>query len=207
MTALRTVSPAPSGAENWQAEFMELLPQIQQQLRREFRRLRAEAAEEAMQEATASCLQAFVRLCQQDRRSAAHPSTLARFAAQQLRCGRQVAGSLNVKDPLSRYAQYRQNLRVHSLDQRSVQTGARIEEAVVGVRTPVLERVALRIDLPQWLKRLTRRMQRIARDLALGYTTSEVALKYGVSAGRIAQIRRELAGSWEQFQGNVAAGD
>jgi hypothetical protein len=36
--------------------------------------------------------------------------------------------------------------------------------------------------------------------LARGFTTCEAARKYGVTAGRVSQIRRELASSWAQFQ-------
>ena len=45
--------------------------------------------------------------------------------------------------------------------------------------------------------------RQIARDLALGETTGEVARKFRLSAGRISQLRRWLCEHWEQFQGEV----
>jgi hypothetical protein len=47
-------------------------------------------------------------------------------------------------------------------------------------------------------------MKQIARDLAFGFSTSEVAKKYGVTAGRISQLRRILESSWTDFQGENA---
>ena len=55
-----------------------------------------------------------------------------------------------------------------------------------------------------WFTTLTKRMKEIARDLACGYSTSEVAKKYGVTAGRISQLRRMLEESWAAFQGEIA---
>jgi hypothetical protein len=43
-------------------------------------------------------------------------------------------------------------------------------------------------------------MRAIAKDLAFGLTTKEVAKKYGLSAGRISQLRRALADSWALYQ-------
>ncbi len=55
------------------------------------------------------------------------------------------------------------------------------------------------------LATLTKRMKEIARDLAFGFSTSEVAKKHGVTAGRISQMRRMLEESWLIFQGEVVA--
>ena len=41
----------------------------------------------------------------------------------------------------------------------------------------------------------------IANDLALGFSTSQVARKYRLSSLCISQMRRELCDSWECFQG------
>jgi hypothetical protein len=43
-------------------------------------------------------------------------------------------------------------------------------------------------------------MKRIASDLALGCSTSEAAMKYGLTAGRISQLRRVLEASWLAYQ-------
>jgi hypothetical protein len=178
-------------------EFAALLPGIGRQLHYDFSRLGREAAEEAVQEGIANCLQAFVRLQQQNRAEDAKASSLARFAARQVRSGRTVGSRLNSHDPLSRYAQIKNGLRVNRFE--SAELSHSIEEALVDRRTSIPQRVALRIDLPSWLGTLSRNLQRIASDLALGFSTGEVAAKYGLTAGRVSQIRRELYKSWHEF--------
>src|SRR5262249_696725 len=56
------------------------------------------------------------------------------------------------------------------------------------------------LDVKAWWETLTHRMRRIAHDLAIGWSTSEVALRHGLSASRISQLRRALAESWAAFQ-------
>ena len=64
---------------------------------------------------------------------------------------------------------------------------------------------AARIDVATWYRTLPMRDRKIAKVLATGETTSAAAKKFGVSAARISQVRRELAESWEEFQGEPAA--
>ncbi len=49
-----------------------------------------------------------------------------------------------------------------------------------------------RIDFAEWRATLPNRLQAIADALANGETTMDVATRFGVSEGRISQIRREL---------------
>ena len=68
--------------------------------------------------------------------------------------------------------------------------------------------VAFRVDFADWLQSLRRRDRCIAESLSLGHTTSDVAKRFKVSAGRVSQLRRELAKSWKDFtddnEGNAA---
>ena len=206
MNAPRTLpDPAPSAGE-WQNDFLTMLPRIETQLRRQFRGLGPEAAEEAVQEGVANCLQAFVSLHRKNRREDAYPSVLARFAAQQVGAGRKVGSSLNADEPLSEYAQRKRQFYEVQVDRLSVEAGKSIEAAIADRYVSIPERVALRIDMPRWLQGLSRRMRQIAKDLAIGCTTTEVAAKYGVTAGRISQIRRELYRSWQEFHWAAASG-
>ena len=43
------------------------------------------------------------------------------------------------------------------------------------------------------------------KDLAFGCSTSEVAKKHGLTAGRMSQLRRSLEESWAAFQETVPA--
>ena len=71
--------------------------------------------------------------------------------------------------------------------------------------TPVPDIVAFWVDFADWLRSLRRRDRRIAESLALGNRTSDVAKRFKVSAGRVSQLRRELAESWRAFVGDEPA--
>ena len=60
---------------------------------------------------------------------------------------------------------------------------------------------ASRIDFPAWLATLSHRNRRIALRLAAGDAAGSVAQRFGISPGRISQLRRELAEAWQAFHG------
>jgi hypothetical protein len=72
-------------------------------------------------------------------------------------------------------------------------------------RAAVVDQVAAKIDVAAWFATLTKRMKEIAKDLAFGCSTSEVAEKHKVTAGRISQLRRMLAESWAEYQHEAAS--
>ena len=105
---------------------------------------------------------------------------------------------MNGKEPLSRYGQIGNNIEVEP------QSGNWINLMVQDKRAPVADQVAAKLDVGAWFATLTKRMKEIAKDLAFGCSTSEVAKKYGVTAGRISQLRRALEKSWATFQQEAA---
>ena len=187
----------------WQIVFLRWLPAIEKQLSFAFRHLDPEAREECVQEAIANCCVRYERLFQQGRDSVASPTSLARFAIRQVRAGRTVGTSVNVHDPLSTYAQRAKAITVERLDYRDTETDEWLPVFVDDHRVSVADQAALRIDVPEWLKGFARRLQEIACDLARGFSTSEVAARYGVSAGRVSQLRKEFYLSWLAFQGQM----
>ena len=64
---------------------------------------------------------------------------------------------------------------------------------------------ACRIDFAAWLNTLSDRQRKIAGALATGETTKVVARKFGLTAGRISQLRRELKEAWEAFMDDNVA--
>jgi hypothetical protein len=66
-------------------------------------------------------------------------------------------------------------------------------------RGRVDEQAAFNIDFPAWLATLPAVKRRVAEKLARGHGTGEAARVTGVSAGRVSQLRRELADSWFDF--------
>jgi hypothetical protein len=188
----------------WQAGFLTMLPTIRQQLRFAFRDLTTEEREEAVAETTASAAIVYARLFQLGKTDVAYPSALARFAAAQYRSGRRVGNRLNVNDVMSRYAQRRRGIHVERLDKFDLEQGWK--EVFVEDRscTPA-ELAASRIDFDDWLRGLSAKRRRIAATLAAGESTIGAARKFGLSPGRISQLRRELDEDWRAFHGEPVA--
>ena len=63
---------------------------------------------------------------------------------------------------------------------------------------------AARLDLRAWLRTLSKRNRQIARALAVGETTNAVAQQFGLSAGRISQLRNLFRAHWERFHGGAS---
>ena len=189
-----------SNSSDWQTAFLTLLPEIKQRLRLAFRQRDAAAREEAISDGVVLCLLAYLRLHEEGRANSVTASNLAWYAAKQIRSGRSAGYRLNSKEPLAVYAQQRRGNRVKHPHASNPDDHEWIDALVQDQRSTVLDHVAARLDVAAWLKTLCRRTRRIAADLAKGCTTSEVAHKYGVTAARISQLRRELAESWGEFQ-------
>jgi len=185
---------------SWQAEFLALLPDVQRRLRQAFRHRDAAAREEATADGIMHCLLAYSRLHAQGRADSATASSLAWYAAKQVRRGRTAGCRLNSQEPLALYAQRRRGFRTEPLQSGGPSERTWIDAMVQGRRSSVLDQVAARLDIAAWLATLCRRTRRIAVDLAIGGTTADVARKYGVTAGRISQLRRELAQSSPRTQ-------
>ena len=64
---------------------------------------------------------------------------------------------------------------------------------------------APRIDVAAWFRSLARKKRRTVQTLATGEATGTVARMFGLTAGRISQLRQEPAESWATFQGTVTA--
>jgi hypothetical protein len=182
----------------WQSAFVAMIPEIEQKLGLAFCRLDPEAREDAIEEGVVDSLLAYVRLHEQGRADVATPSSLAWYSSRHVKRGRPAGGPMNGKDPLSRYAQIGNGIQVER------QPSNWIDAMVEDKRAAVADQVAAKMDVGAWFATLTKRTRQIARDLAFGCSTSEVAKKYGVTAGRISQLRRVLEESWRAFQHDAA---
>ncbi len=154
-----------------------------------------------------------IRLVAQGKDPALFPSTLATYAARAVRSGRRLARMERPKDVLSPRAQQLHDFRVESLpvstraayehlyssphgQQRQDAFEERLRDNTV---TPVPEQVHFRLDFPAWLKTRTDRDRRVIRDLMAGERTQDVAAKYGLTAGRVSQLRRAFMEDWTRF--------
>ena len=195
------------------AVYAKMLPSIKRHARVAFRYLNPEAKQEAVQNVLANTWAALVGLARRGKLDKAFPSILAKFAEKQTRDHRITGGHLDVKDVLSPYCQAKKNVKVERLDKYD-----RVNEcwydpedcchellAESRNATPA-DLAASRIDFSDWLASLPCRHRRIAQYLSLGNRTSDAAKKFKVSAGRISQLRKELAENWQRFVGDEPGG-
>ncbi|MFI5379013.1 MAG: hypothetical protein ACHRHE_06945 [Tepidisphaerales bacterium] len=202
---------AQSSSTGWQTGFLRVLPVVRTHARIQFRYLRAERREDAIQEAIASACVSYQLLAARGRLHVARPSVLATFAVRHVRDGRHVGGHQDsAKDPLSPVCQRRHGVQVVSLERHRVPPRAGYgsdgwrQLTIADRRDPIPETVAFRIDFGQWLKMLGRRDRRIVTAFIRGERTTDVAGKLGVTLGRVSQLRRRYERDWARFQRQAA---
>jgi hypothetical protein len=201
MVALVKSNSVVDTQKSQQARFLEMLPQIRRQASIAFRNQRFEIREELIQEVIANCYRAWVRLVRRGRELVVYPTPLAQYAIKQVRGGRRVGGRLNLQDILSPQARRHYGITIERIDRRNPQDGVWNEQLVEDRRAGPAETAAARLDLSAWLRTLSKRNRQIAKALSLGETTCDVAKQFGLTAGRVSQLRDWLREHWERFQG------
>jgi hypothetical protein len=188
---------------SWHASYLAMLPTIERYATMAFAHLDAEAREDRVQSVIGNTFVAYARLAQLGKLDIAYPSALARYAVAQVRAGRRLGSCMNANDVLSEHARRHKGVKVRRLEDLSEDQDQEGWKQVVleDHRTPVPDQAAFRIDFAAWLDTHTDRRRRIAQALAVGHSTTEVSRKFGVSAGRISQMRRKFARSWRRFHG------
>jgi RNA polymerase sigma factor (sigma-70 family) len=181
-------------------QFLALLPQIRRLAMISFRRLGTEAREELVQEVIANAFRAWDSLIRKGKGAVAYATPLAQFAIRQVRAGRRVGCRQNTRDILSGGSRGAHGLKIERINRRDPRNGDWDELLLEDRKAGPAETAAARIDIAEWLRTLSKRNQGIARSLALGATTNDVARKFGLSAGRVSQIRTLLLAHWQQYQ-------
>jgi hypothetical protein len=147
----------------------------------------------------------YLRLLERGKHPRRFPSALATFAARAVRSGRQLCGQGCGNDVLSPLAQARHGFAVGPLPPGSSLLGTAFDEALHdNASTPPDEQAAFRVDFPAWLRTRTDRDRRLIADLIRGERTLDAAGKYGLTAGRVSQLRREFHDDWRRFCGEGA---
>ena len=178
-----------------------VLPAVERHARFAFRHLACpDTLEDAVQETIGLSWTWFRRLARRGKDATAFPSALAVYAGRAVKCGRRVCGQERSKDVLSPSAQRRRGFAVLSLPQFSTLNGNPLEEALIdNTVSPVPDQVAFRLDFPVWLCSLSRRNRDIAESMALGHRTKHLSQRFGLSEGRVSQLRRDFCESWRRF--------
>jgi hypothetical protein len=146
----------------------------------------------------------FVRLVQSGKMPEQFPTAIATFAGRAVRSGRRLCGQLPTKDVFSPLAQRRHGFAVGPLPQFDSCNGTVIDEALHdNTQTPPAEQAAFRVDFPEWVHRRSDRDRRIIGDMMIGERTRDLAGRFGLTAGRISQLRQEFYHDWSTFCGEI----
>ena len=111
---------------------------------------------------------------------------------------------MNAHDVTSRYCQQTKEITVDRLDQFDPEQDSWQEVLVEDRQATPADIAVTRIDFAVWLCGLSKYRRQIAKVLARGETTKVTAKRFGVTAGRISQMRREFQEAWREFQGEAA---
>jgi hypothetical protein len=181
-------------------EFLSMLPDIERYARHVFRRCRDSDREELIAETTARVWLWFVRLSARGKEPSSVFRPLLRFAVLAVKDGRRVGVRKNGRELCHRAK--RDGLRIFSLEERDDRSGSPWKAIVAEARAfSPADAAAARLDIEAWLRSQSVRKRGVANALAVGERPSAIAARLRVSCARISQLRNELWGSWQRFEG------
>jgi hypothetical protein len=192
--------------DGWQAGFLQLLPTVETHARIRFRRLPKVHREEKIQEAIAAACINYQLAAAQGKLGTVRPGPLADFACRHVGNGRHVGGKQDAaKDPMSLSCQRRHGITVESFHAPNAGGGTDgwRQVAIADRKASIPDTAAFRIDFDTWLKTLNRRDRRIIAAMVSGERNAAVAGRFGVTPGRVSQLRRKYEAEWKAFQGEV----
>ena len=196
--------PAVQQTQAWQAGFLAILPAVRTHARIQFRKLPPQRREEAIQEAIASACVSYQLLAAKGRLHDAHPSTIADYAVRHVLNGRHVGGKCDgVRDVMSPRATWRQGHQVISLPPSGCGCDGWKQLILAYRKASIPDVTAFRIDFGRWLRRLSKRDRKIISALVSGERTFQVAGRFGITQGRVSQLRRRYERDWRVFQGEA----
>ena len=201
MICSTTTNLSRGNTEPWHAGFLEMMPRIQRQASIAFKDFGAEAREDLVEEVVLHALIAFKALYDKGKADLAYASVLAMYGIRRVKIGRRVGVKMNVRDVSSTYCQLSKGISLQRLDQFDRKNGEWLEVLIEDKHAGPAETAAARLDVREWFRRMSSKDRRIARALAMGCNTGEVARQFRLSPGRISQKRRQYLESWREFQG------
>jgi DNA-directed RNA polymerase specialized sigma24 family protein len=182
-----------------------LVPQVRAHAEYAFRFVRCEQARaDCVAETVALAWKGFLALARRDKDPSTFVTTFARRCTQAVRAGRRLAGRESGRDVLAPAARHGRGFTVGRLPDHTTPHGGAWQEGLVdNTRSRVDEAVALRCDFRCWLGTLAERDRRLVEDMTLGHRTGELARMFGISAGRVSQLRRQYHAAWRRFHGDL----
>jgi hypothetical protein len=202
-----TAALTPPTGRSISALFLAHLPRFLAHARFAFRRVGcAHARADRVAETLALAWKYFAALAARGRRPEQFVTTLALRCSQAVKAGRKLVGCEGGKGVLSPVAQVRHGFAVVRLPDRErvldrhPLPGELAEALADNTRSAVPEQVAFRVDFPRWRASLRRRDRMILDALARSERPTDVAHRFGLSKGRVSQLRREFEEGWWAFQ-------
>ncbi len=198
------------------AGFLALLPKIQTHAKIRFRGICCpDEKADKIAETVGLAWKWYVRLNERGKDISQFLMTFVCLAAKSVKSDRRVCGSERAKDVLSPRAQKLHNFRVESFasttsdsndSHRSRPRGQQLHPTVKerlsdDSLTPVPDQVAFRLDFPAFCGTLAKRDLRLLEFLALDQNAKAAATKFGLSQGRITQLRQRLRADWNAMHG------
>ncbi len=161
-----------------------------------FRHLDPDAREEAIQNATVLAYRYWLRLVEVGKTSENCFKSAVWRAAKHTKQGRKGGGCGKVK------AKCLLDQGRHHKNNVVIQGGVNLNH-FIGRTASIPDAVAFRVDTAAFLGTLNERDRGIARDLAAGMGTGEVADKRGVTPAAISQARTRLRKRYDEFHAAI----
>jgi hypothetical protein len=207
---------AAAPVEVLHVRFLALVPRIETHARIYFRGVRCPLKrEDRIQECMALAWKWFVSLTERGKDVFDFPMIFAATVARAVKCGRRLCGQERSRDVLSPLAQQRHGFRVERLPTSTRSPHEQLYADPYGQAlldaleerlrdntvTPPPDAAAFRVDWPLFLVGLTQRDREMAALLSLGHSGKAAAAKFGLSPGRVTQLRQQWCREWRACQG------
>jgi hypothetical protein len=193
-----------------------VLPRVEAHGRVYFRHVRClDRKEELLAEMCGLAWKWLITLVRRGKNVLDFVSALATYAARAVNSGRRVCGHERKKEVLSPVAQRLNHFTVEFLPQSTCTSHEHLYASPHGqerldafeerlrdnTQTPPDEQAAFRIDFPAWRLTRSERDRRVVDALMRGERTKDVSKMFGLSQGRISQLRRDFMEDWRRFCG------
>ena len=182
-----------------EAKFLELMPAITTMTRAAFKNCNPDKQDDALQSVLVASYLSVRRLAQSGRLNEAFSTPIGWFAIKAYRVGRIGGMPMNSTDTLAESTRARKRVQIESYNNFSRIKKGWGEIFMTDGRVNVAKEVCFKLDYEGWLETLSVRQRQMLEGMIAGDTTSELAEKFNLSAGRISQIRRELVESWKNY--------
>jgi hypothetical protein len=220
---IASAASSPSSARDLHDRFVTLLlPRLVTHASVKFRLHKCRARrDEAIQECLSLAWQWYVRLCRRGKDPIDFPVAFVGYVVRAVKSGRRLCGIERARDVLSPLAQQRQGFAVESLpsstrtsmhDLYGKPQGQEMHDAFEerlqdNTVTPPPDAAAFRIDWPRFFAALKARDQDLAVFLSLGHSCTAAAAKFGLTPGRVTQLRQQWHRNWLAFESGKDPGD